>query len=86
MSSASFSRASDGAGLQDPAAGINHGPLGGGYQPHRFPHHAGMAFDIGPVARERGGDFVVGRPVPLGLGLEDVLGHVEQYGARAVPS
>ncbi len=72
-----------GARLEDPAADVEHRPLGGEDQPGRLLDHPLVALRRRAIPGERGGDVVVARPVPLHLAGQHVLRHVDQRRAGA---
>ena len=77
-----------GPGLEDAAAGVDDGLAGLEDELGRLADHLRVALGGGPVAGQAGRHLVVGGPVPLHLGagvlgVDDVLGHVEQHRARA---
>ena len=68
-----------GARLEDAATHVQHGTTRLEDQPRRFTDHPGVALDGRAVPRQRCGDVGVGWPVPLHLGLQDVLGDIDQH-------
>ncbi len=67
------------ARLQDPAADVEHGALGGAEEPGGLADLLGVRLRHGAVA----GQVLGGRPAERGVGLERVLGDVDEDGARA---
>ena len=73
-----------GTRLEDAAADVEHRAGRLEDQPGSLADHPRVTLDRRPIARQRGGDVGVGRPVPLHLRLQHVLGHVDEH--RAGPA